>query len=353
MRELRKFYKNKTVLITGHTGFKGSWMAYALDKFGAKVIGYSLPSQQINSNFNILKLNKKINNIYSDIRNKSALKNVIKKYRPDIIFHLAAQPLVRKSYEDPVNTIETNVNGTLNIINNSKDNKDLKSLVIITSDKCYKNKENIYGYDENDELGGDDPYSSSKASAEIISNAYIKSYFNNKKRLGVATARAGNVIGGGDWSENRVIPDFIKSILKRKKFFLRSPKSTRPWQHVFDIIFGYLLLGKKIYKTNKFNGSYNFGPNKKEIMNVIQIINYIKKKIKSGKKINVKKITSLKETKTLVLKSFKSKKILKWKCNFSLKKTLDVTSEWYNCIILKENIQKLSEKQFNKYFLND
>ena len=353
MRELRKFYYNKTVLITGHTGFKGSWLAYALNKFGAKVIGYSLPSDQKNSSFNILKLNKKIINVYSDIRNKTVLKNTMEKYRPDIIFHLAAQPLVRKSYDDPLFTIETNVNGTLNIINNSKDLKNLKSLVIITSDKCYKNKENINGYNESDELGGDDPYSSSKASAEIISHAYIKSYFNNKKKLGVATARAGNVIGGGDWSENRVIPDFVKSILKQKKFFLRSPQSTRPWQHVFDIIFGYLLLAKKIYRTNKFNGSYNFGPNKKEIMNVIQIINYIKKKIKSKKKINIKKIKSLKETKTLVLKSFKSKKILKWRCNFSLKKTLDVTSEWYNCVILNENVQKLSEKQFNKYFFYD
>ena len=178
MRELRKFYNNKTVLITGHTGFKGSWLAYALNKFGAKVIGYSLPSAQKNSNFNILKLDKKIINIYSDIRNKTVLKNTMKKYRPDIIFHLAAQPLVRKSYDDPLFTIETNVNGTLNIINNSKDLKKLKSLVIITSDKCYKNKENINGYNESDELGGDDPYSSSKASAEIITHAYIKSYFN-------------------------------------------------------------------------------------------------------------------------------------------------------------------------------
>ena len=353
MKKIRRFYKNKTVLITGHTGFKGSWLAYALNKFGANVIGYSLKNTDKNSSFQILKLNNRIKNVFADIRDKAKLKKTLTNCRPDIIFHLAAQPLVKKSYDDPLYTIETNVNGTLNIVNFSRNAESIKSLVIITSDKCYKNKENINGYDENDELGGDDPYSGSKASAEIITQAYIKSYYGVKKKIGIATARAGNVIGGGDWSKNRVIPDFIESIILKKKFFLRSPKSTRPWQHVFDIIFGYLLLGMKIYKTNKFNGSYNFGPNKEEIKNVFQITNYIKKKINSNKKIYIKKIKSLKETKTLVLKSFKSKKVLDWKCKLSLNKTLDLTADWYNCIIQRNDIEKLSAKQFNDYFLND
>lgn len=353
MDKIRKFYKNKTILITGHTGFKGSWLAYALNKFGAKVIGYSLKNTEKNSSFHILKLNNRIQNVFADIRDKAKLKKILVTCRPNIIFHLAAQPLVKKSYEDPLNTIETNVNGTLNIVNCCRNIDSIKSIVIITSDKCYKNKENLNGYDENDEMGGDDPYSASKASAEIITQAYIKSYYEKKKNLGIATARAGNVVGGGDWSKNRVIPDFIKSIIFNKKFFLRSPKSSRPWQHVFDIIFGYLLLGIKIYNTNKFNGSYNFGPKKDEIKNVIYITKYIKKRMNSNKKIYIKKIKSLKETKTLVLKSFKSKKILKWRCKLSLNETLDLTGDWYNCIIQKNNIEELSSKQFNEYFLDD
>ena len=184
MKNLRNFYKNKKILITGHTGFKGSWLAYALKRFGAEVYGYSLKSNHFISNFKILNLDKDVKNIFADIRDKKSLNTTINRINPDIIFHLAAQPLVKKSYEDPELTIETNVNGTLNILNASRRCKNLKSLVIITSDKCYKNKEKIIGYDEKDELGGDDPYSGSKASAEIITRAYIESYLKFKKNLG-------------------------------------------------------------------------------------------------------------------------------------------------------------------------
>ena len=351
MLQLINFYKNKKILVTGHTGFKGSWLAYVLYNFGAKVYGYSLkPSKKI-SNFQTLNLERRIDNYFSDIRDKKRLNNYIKKIKPDLIFHLAAQSLVKHSYKDPSYTIQTNVNGTLNILNSIFKNKEVGGVLIITSDKCYKNKEKISGYKENDELGGIDPYSASKASAEIITHAFLKSYFNKNKRLGVATARAGNVIGGGDWSNDRIIPDFIKSIKNKKNFYVRFPNAIRPWQHVFDVVYGYLLLGKKIYKNNNYNGSWNFGPSKKNLLTVKQIINFIKKQINSNKKIIIKKQKEFHETKTLVLDSSKTKKKLMWKSKYSIKKSLKVTSAWYENFLSKKNIENISYQQFKNYFL--
>ena len=319
MASLRKFYKNKKILITGHTGFKGSWLAFVLHQFGAKVYGYGLKPNKVMSNFKVLNLSKHINNFFFDIRNEQKLNSCIKKIKPDIIFHLAAQSLVKNSYKNPLFTIQTNVNGTLNILNSALKQKNLGAVLIITSDKSYKNKEKITGYKETDELGGIDPYSASKASAEIVTHAFIKSYFIKNKKIGVATARAGNVIGGGDWSDDRIIPDFIKSIRNNKKFYLRFPNAVRPWQHVFDVIYGYLLLGKKMFGNQNYNGSWNFGPSKKNLLTVRQLINFIKKEINFDKKIIIKKQKDFHETKLLVLNSAKSKKNFFGKVDIQLK----------------------------------
>ena len=245
--KLKQFYKNKKVFITGHTGFKGSWLTSCLLNFGAKVMGFSKKDEKISS-YKKICYHQKVNNIYSDILNYKLLKKSITKFKPDIIIHLAAQSLVSESYKNPYQTIETNVMGTLNIINISRSIKSLKSLVVITSDKCYLNKEFKKGYKESDTLGGDDPYSASKASAEHVFNAYAKSFLNYQRKFGFASARAGNVIGGGDWSKDRLIPDSIKSIINKKKLIIRNPNSTRPWQHVLEPVSGYLLLAKKLYE---------------------------------------------------------------------------------------------------------
>ena len=278
------FFKDKKVFITGHTGFKGSWLTFILHLSGAKVVGYGLKPKNKFDNFYLLGLDKKITNYFFDIRNIQRLKKALNKSNPEIIFHLAAQALVKNSYKFPLNTFSTNIIGTLNILEELKNLKKLKSAVIVTSDKCYKNKEKLSGYSENDEIGGEDPYSASKAASENIFYSYLKSYYNKGVKFGLASVRAGNVIGGGDWSDDRIIPDFIKAIWQNKKFVVRSPKSTRPWQHVFDLLSGYLILSKKLYESKKYDGSWNFGPKKKNIT-VKNIIDGLKTELKSKKKI--------------------------------------------------------------------
>ena len=349
----KNFFKNKKVLITGHTGFKGSWLAFILYCFGARVYGYSLKAKTKNDNFYLLKLNKKIKNYYYDVRDKNKLKKTLDKIQPHIIFHLAAQSLVKNSYENPYKTFSTNILGTLNILETVRELKSVKSVVIITSDKCYRNKERNYGYQEDDELGGYDPYSASKAAAENTFHSYLNSYFNKKKfKFGIASARAGNVIGGGDWSKDRIIPDFIKSLIYKKKFEVRSPKSTRPWQHIFDLLNGYLILSQKIYKSKNFNGSWNFGPEKNNI-SVLEVINSLKKFLNDNKKIYFKTNSKIKETNLLSLNIKKSKNKLNWKPKLKFHKSLELTAEWYETFIYnKSQILNISNKQL-KYFFYD
>jgi CDP-glucose 4,6-dehydratase len=345
-----KFFKNKKIFITGHTGFKGSWLAYILYLSGAIVTGYSLKPLTRQDNFYLLELNKKIKNYYHDVRDEKKLKKIIQISKPDIIFHLAAQPLVRKSYLDPKFTFSTNVVGTLNILEIIRDVKSLKSALIITSDKCYKNYERKQGYSEKSEIGGEDPYSASKAAAENIFYSYQKSFFKNRNDIGLVSVRAGNVIGGGDWSQDRIIPDLIRSIIQKKKFIIRSPKATRPWQHVFDLLNGYLILSKKIYGNNKFNGSWNFGPNTSHIT-VKQVISNLIKIMKINKTILIKNDKKIKETGLLSLKTNKAKKLLKWKPKLSFIQTLNLTASWYLCYIKnKKNLQFISKKHVESFF---
>ncbi len=349
MNQISNFFKRKRVFITGHTGFKGSWLTNSLVFFGANVMGFSKKDNKIRRYKNICYFNK-VKNIYSDILNYSFLKKKIIRFNPEIIIHLAAQSIVSDSYKDPYGTIETNVMGTLNVINIAKEVKSLKSLVIITSDKCYLNKELKKGYKENDMLGGNDPYSASKASAENIFNAYSKSFFNFQNRYGFATARAGNVIGGGDWSQDRLIPDCIKSVINKKKLVIRNRRSTRPWQHVLEPISGYLLLAKKLYeKKKRFSGSWNFGPSAKETMEVQKVVNLLFSYLKIEKKISTQK-GIFSEANLLKLNSSKAITKLRWKNKWNMKKSIKETAKWYKSFLEKEDVKKISISQIKEYF---
>ena len=259
--ELENFYKDKTVLLTGATGFKGSWMALWLYEMGANVIDYSLAPLTDEDHFNLLKLENKITHIQGDILDLNKLTDVFNKYNPEIVFHLAAQALVRLSYDNPKLTFDTNVAGSVNVLEAIRASDSVRSFVYVTSDKAYKNKEWTWGYRENDELGGHDPYSASKAAAEIVFSSYNDSFFSKKADIGVGTVRAGNVIGGGDWALDRIIPDCIRSLRANKPIVIRNPHATRPWQHVLEPLSGYLLLGMKLYQDpDNYSGAWNFGP---------------------------------------------------------------------------------------------
>lgn len=348
---LKKFWKNKKVFITGHTGFKGSWMTIMLGMFGANIYGYSLKpnKKSLFNQANCKKILKK--NFYGNINDLNNLKKKLIKTKPSILFHLAAQPLVSRSFEDPLETFQTNIIGTANVLDSIQNVSSIKSVVIITTDKVYKIKKNNKNYNELDELGGKDPYSASKVGAELITNSYIESFLN-KKYLGnkISTARSGNVIGGGDYSENRLLPDIIKSINLKKKVIIRNPQSVRPWQHVIEPTLGYLKLAELQYKKKILHKgqSWNFGPNKNSFVRVIDILAIIKKKIKI--QIKIKKSKIFLETNILKLDSNKAKKFLKWYPNWDLQKSIDSVMEWNYKLRKGKNAKKICEDQIKNYF---
>ena len=350
MNNIQSFYKNKKVFVTGHTGFKGSWLASVLIKFGAKVTGYSLNDEK-RTNYENFTNYRKIQNIYGDICNLKKLKNSIKTAKPEIIFHLAAQPIVADSYTNPLNTLRINFMGSINILEVVRNFSNIKSLVMITSDKCYQNREILRGYKEDDRLGGNDPYSASKAAVEIVFQSYLSSFFSKKKN-GVGTARAGNVIGGGDWSKNRIIPDCIRTIIKKKNLIIRNPLSTRPWQHVLEPISGYLLLGKKLFENPKrFSGSWNFGPPTKEVKNVREVAKIIMSQIEQGEKTKIIfKKGSFEEANLLKLNSKKANEFLHWRTKWTMNQALKKTAKWYNFFLKKKNTRKLTNIQIENYF---
>lgn len=256
MNSIMKIFKGKRVFITGHTGFKGSWLAFLLCEIGADVMGFALPPATTMNHFNLLNLDKKIKHVVGDIRDASLLSATLNKFKPEFVFHLAAQALVRPSYSEPAATFSTNVIGSVNLLDAVRLCESVRSLVYITSDKCYENVEWIWGYRENDQLGGRDPYSASKAAAEIVFSSYVRSFFEQNTSLGAASARAGNVIGGGDWALDRIIPDCIRAIEVGDPIRLRNPAATRPWQHVLEPIAGYLLLAARLYDEPKLWGGH-------------------------------------------------------------------------------------------------
>lgn len=345
------FWKKKRVLITGHTGFKGGWLSLWLHNLGAEIVGYSLNPESQKNFFDATKIKKIfIKDIRSDIANYKKINRVIEKFKPKIIFHLAAQPQVLESYNSPYKTIETNVLGTTNILDIARKKQFIKSVVIITTDKVYRNENKKRRFNEKDALGGDDIYSASKASADIISSSYIKSFFNNSK-CNVAIARAGNCIGGGDWTKYRILTDASNAFLKNKDLIIRNPKSIRPWQHVFEPLDGYIKLAENLFgkRGNQFKGSWNFGPENRKNLTVQEFSELFKKKLNSKSKIIIKQNNNGKEKMYLDLDSKKSIKKLKWNPILNIEKTLQLTAEWYLAFKEKKNLMSFSSNQIQSF----
>lgn len=322
-------YENKKILITGHTGFKGAWLSLWLQQMGAIVDGYSLDPEKVNI-FKSIGLNG--TDYRGNILNKKEFKKIILGSKPEIIFHLAAQPIVKTSYANPEETILTNAVGTMNLLEIIRDSKISTKVVCITTDKVYHNHEWVYGYKESDSLGGHDTYSASKACAELIINSYKKSFFNPKKqdKVLISSARAGNVIGGGDWGKYRLIPDIINAISNEKKLEIRSPDSVRPWQHVLEPLSGYLWLGKELLHGNKYaSDSWNFGPNDDSIVTVEELVKSVQKNWSNlDYKIDNSNLHEY-EAKLLKLDCSKAKQILKWNPVLNFNQTIKLTIDWY------------------------
>ena len=348
-----KIFKNKKVIVTGHTGFKGSWLAFWLINLGAKVMGISKDIPTNPSHFSLIKLNKKILSKKIDIRDLKALKKIFNNYKPDYVFHLAAQSIVKKSYSETIKTWHTNLIGTVNVMEALKSLKKNKNIiaVLITSDKAYKNLEKKTGYKETDLLGGLDPYGASKSAAEIAISSYIKSFFSSKKNnTFITVARAGNVIGGGDWSNDRLIPDCMKSWLKGKRVLIRNPISTRPWQHVLEVLNGYLKLAASLKLNKKLHGeAFNFGPVTRKNYKVLDVLKNVKK---TWPNINwkIKKNKNFFENVLLQLDSNKARKIINWRPVLKFDETIKLTVEWYKYYARsKNNISSKSLEQIIYY----
>ena len=347
-KDLMHNFKNTKILITGHTGLKGSWLSLWLSHLGANVYGISNNFKTNQTNIKNFKMKKIVKNFNIDIRNFRKLNKIITKIKPDFIFHFAAQSLVGTSYKKPIYNFETNFNGTLNLLEVLRLSNFNCVSIVITSDKSYRNFEIKRGYVENDILGGDDPYSASKASAEFAINSYFKSFLQYKKNIRIAVCRAGNVIGGGDWSDDRLIPDIMKSIYRNKKVKLRNQNSTRPWQHVLDVLNGYLILANKLKKEKKFNGhAFNFGPPKNSNYRVLDVVREIRKNWNKLEWQFSKR--TYHESTLLKLNSNKSLKLLKWENKLKFKELIKLVTDWYKCLYEKKDIYNFSINQI-KYF---
>ena len=330
------FWENKKVFLTGHTGFKGSWTAMWLSYLGAKVKGYSLEPPTHPSLFEEASIGNLIQSDINDIRNFEKLNSSIKEFSPDIVIHMAAQPLVRASYKNPLETYETNVIGTANILQASISSESIGAIINITTDKCYENKEIDIAYTESDPMGGVDPYSSSKGCAELVTSAYRESFFK-KEKIGIASVRAGNVIGGGDWAEDRLIPDILRAFESNKPVIIRNPNSTRPWQHVLEPISGYLLLAEKLYNSPlKFSEGWNFGPELEDVKAVDKILDYMIK-IWPGNSWQLDLSDNPHEANLLKLDISKVKSKLKWKPTWNLETSLEKILYWHKEWISKPN----------------
>ncbi|MBT6051329.1 MAG: CDP-glucose 4,6-dehydratase [Candidatus Scalindua sp.] len=349
MSNIENFYKGKTVLVTGDTGFKGSWLALWLSNLGAKVYGYALPADYENDHFNILKLENEITHIDGNILDYEKMNRAIQDTQPEIVFHLAAQALVRLSYVEPKLTFETNVTGSVNILECVRESNSIKSLIYVTSDKCYKNKEWIWGYRENDELGGHDPYSASKAAAENVFSSYRDSFFSNSN-VGLASVRAGNVIGGGDWALDRIIPDCIRSIKNGKEIIIRNPQATRPWQHVLEPLSGYMLLAQKLYEDpRKYAGSWNFGPTIESIKTVKELAETTINIMGKGSIVLGNADDEKHEAGLLHLNCDKSNHQLKWTPVWNFDETVLRTIEWYKKYLHGNDPKVLSLQDIHNY----
>lgn len=359
-------YKGRNVFVTGHTGFKGSWLCLWLKELGANVTGYSLPPPTDPNHFALLYLG--MVSITGDIRDFGKLKQAIQRCQPEIAFHLAAQPLVRYSYKNPVETFETNVIGTVNVLEACRQTESVKAIVNITSDKCYENREWVWGYRENDPMGGYDPYSASKGCAELVASSYRNSFFNpshpltsspshpltfspSNNSILLASARAGNVIGGGDWAEDRLLPDIMRAVSKGEKAIIRNPNATRPWQHVLEPLSGYLMLGQKLLEGRKeFAEGWNFGPDDESNIRVEDVVSCVKSEWERVDYEIRSSQDNPHEAGFLKLDCSKAHSKLKWKPVWDIRKTLSMTARWYKGFY--ENGKILSLNDLAEYIKN-
>lgn len=344
-------FAGRRVMVTGHTGFKGSWLAFLLKEIGAEVLGYALPAEQPLSHFAALDLAKSIHHIEADVRDAALLIKTMRDFQPEFVFHLAAQALVRPSYADPRTTFDTNVMGSVNLLEAVRQCDSVCSLVYITSDKCYENLEWVWGYRENDRLGGHDPYSASKAAAEIVFSAYARSFFSQRPGLGAASTRAGNVIGGGDWAQDRIVPDCIRAIGINKPVKLRNPNATRPWQHVLEPLSGYLLLATRLREApSTYSGAWNFGPPSGQVRTVLNVAQHMVAHFGRGSVGIEKNNTQQHEANLLQLNCDKAHQLLGWQPRWHVDQTLTATAEWYKAVMDGADVATITRQQLREYF---
>lgn len=348
------FWKGRKVLITGHTGFKGGWLSVWLDSLGAEVTGYSLAPYTQPCLYEVANIRNRVNDYISDVRELDSIRNAIKEHRPEIIFHMAAQPLVRHSYKDPVDTYSTNVIGTVNVLEVVRLEKCAKVIINITSDKCYENREWVWGYRENDRLGGHDPYSNSKACAELVTSAYRDSYFSSKDwhehGVAISSVRAGNVIGGGDWSEDRLIPDIWRSIQSNQSLIIRNPGAIRPWQHVLEPLYGYILLAQRLWENGKdYSEAWNFGPADGNCKNVASVVGRFLDLWGADITWSTTDEPQPKEATYLKLDSSKAQDRLGWHRKWDIEETLVAVIEWYKAYADNKDMHRFMISQIEKY----
>ena len=348
---VEQFYRQRKVLVTGHTGFKGAWLTAWLKLLGADVTGFALPPETEPNLFTAARTGEDMAGVFGDVRDLASVSTVLAEHAPEIVIHAAAQSLVRRSYREPVETYTTNILGTVNILEAVRHTPSVRAVVIITSDKCYANREVSRGYREDDALGGHDPYSSSKAAAELVTAAYRRSFFAEKQSAAIASARAGNVIGGGDWSEDRLIPDIVRGISSGKPIIIRRPDSVRPWQHVLEPLRGYLMLAQRLFEQgNGFAGAWNFGPREQDALPVAEIARRIIARWGKGNLQIQAGPDPLHEAQTLTLNCEKAEKELDWRPMLTLDETLEWTARWYQSFYMDSRSGKsISEEQIEKY----
>ena len=342
------FYKGKKVLVTGHTGFKGSWMCKVLTNMGAEVAGYSLNPPTNPSLFEIAEIEKDIKSYIGDIRDLKKLKAVFDEFQPEIVLHLAAQPIVRDSYKDPVYTYETNVMGTVNILECVRNSESVKSFLNVTTDKVYENKEWCWGYRENEPLDGYDPYSNSNSCSELVTNSYKNSFFKDSD-IAISTARAGNVIGGGDFANDRIVPDCIRAAEKKEDIIVRNPHSTRPYQHVLEPVYAYLMIAAKQYEDGKYAGYYNVGPDDVDCFTTGNLVDLFISKWGEGMKWIDKFDGGPHEANFLKLDCSKLKSTFGWKPHWNLDTAIEMTVEWTKCWLSGGNIRECMDKEIEKF----
>lgn len=354
MQEKLDIYKGKRILVTGHTGFKGSWLSIWLNEIGAQVIGFALNPYTEKDNFVVSNLSDKIIDIRGDVRDYNKLKEVFGKHKPEVVFHLAAQSLVIEGYNSPKETFDVNIGGTVNVLENCRLSKSVRIIINITSDKCYENKEWVWGYRETDRLGGYGPYSSSKACSELVTKAYRNAFFKleNHKYHGkvLSSVRAGNVIGGGDWRRDRIVPDCIRSLEKGEPIHVRNPFAIRPWQFVLEPLGGYLLLGARMFENfEKYCGAWNFGPASSSIITVKELVTLLLKKYGKGTWKHEPSQTSIRETTHLSLDIGKAKHILGWNPCLSIEEAVGKTVDWYKSYRDIPNMYAFCKQQIFEY----